>query len=456
MQTHKWDDFRVILALHRHGSLKAAAANLGVNISTVSRRLDVVEEALGIHLFDRTPEGTLPTEAANQLVPYAETMERAAFEFTHTLDGFEAEPEGVVRITAPPGLVDHFLAPNLTPLLRRYPKLRIEILSSIGYADLTRREADIALRAMRPVTGDLVATKLISSPWTVLASPRYRKELGRMKSPNDARWTTWGPELAHLGDARWILQNVDERNLVLRTNNMTAQVEAVRSGLAVMMAPTSFADLRGLEPVDLSRPLKRSIAEIGESSLWLVGHRALRDVPRISRGVGLPLRALPVVRYTPRVRATLALALVAGCTPTDNIFFRSELPSDVKWVAVALVDGDEVVVGGPGSSPPDEMPVRLLGSTAGYDEMILLGFDEALEREVGVSGSRAAADGLPHSRGLREKTPTRGVRRTARSEWGAGGDDLPAARDRGLGRGLSEPRGAGAHRCGRHLSRLRL
>jgi len=88
----RWDDVPVLLALAREGSLKRAAAHLRVNISTVSRRLDALEEAVGLHLFDRTPEGTRPTAAAERLLPFAESMEQAAFGMGRILEGFEAEP----------------------------------------------------------------------------------------------------------------------------------------------------------------------------------------------------------------------------------------------------------------------------------------------------------------------------------------------------------------------------
>lgn len=278
----RWDDLKVLLALHRRGSLKRAADELGVNISTVSRRLDALEELVGVHLFDRTPEGTRPTVAAEQLVPFAEGMERAAHGFSRGLEGFEIEPEGVVRLTAPPGIVDHFIAGALVDLARAYPKLRVQILSSIGYADLTRREADIALRLQRPAAGDFVSTRLAAQGWATLASPALAATLGRLRDPAAGRWVTWGADLAHLPDAQWIAANVPTERVVLETSSMTAQIEAVRAGLGLMLAPVAYAELRGLAAVDCAPKVRRSIDALPEGTLWLVGHRALREVPRIA------------------------------------------------------------------------------------------------------------------------------------------------------------------------------
>lgn len=278
----RWDDLRVVLALQRQGSLKRAAEQLRVNISTVSRRLDGLEELLGVHLFDRTPDGTRPTAAAEQLLPFAERMEEAAHGFVRGLEGFEVEPEGVVRITAPPGLVDHFLAPALVELCDAHPRLRIQVLSSIGYADLTRREADLALRIVRPAAGDFVATRLSTQGWTLVASASHASALGRLRDPDATRWVTWGEDLAHLPDSRWIAANVDRSRVVLETSSMTAQIEAVRGGLGVMLAPTVYADLPGLCAVSCTPKLRRSLDALPKGSLWLVGHRALREVPRIA------------------------------------------------------------------------------------------------------------------------------------------------------------------------------
>ncbi|MEM9695898.1 MAG: LysR family transcriptional regulator, partial [Myxococcota bacterium] len=166
----KWDDARLFLAVWRHGSLKRAAEGLGVNISTVSRRLEALERALHLPLFDRTPEGTLPTAAAAKLLPFAEAMEAAALGFAAGLTEFESEPEGVVHVTAPPGVVDPFLAPHVARLRMRYPRLRLEVSSRVDYLDLGRRQADLALRAHRPQSGDLVSKKLVATPWVILGS----------------------------------------------------------------------------------------------------------------------------------------------------------------------------------------------------------------------------------------------------------------------------------------------
>jgi DNA-binding transcriptional LysR family regulator len=110
-------DAQVLLALLRARSFSGAGVRLGVNASTVSRRLDALEAALGVHLFDRTPDGVLPTAAAEELGPHAEAMERAAAGLALAAQGREALPEGEVRLTAPPGVAEFLIAPALPRLL---------------------------------------------------------------------------------------------------------------------------------------------------------------------------------------------------------------------------------------------------------------------------------------------------------------------------------------------------
>jgi DNA-binding transcriptional LysR family regulator len=278
----RWDDLRVMLALVRRGSLKRGAEDLGVNVSTMSRRLDALEEAAGTHLFDRTPEGTKPTAATEQLVVFAEAMEQAAMGFSRGLERLEVEPEGDVRLACPPGVADHFLAPAVGDLCARHPKLRLTILSSIGYADLTRREADLALRTIRPAAGDFVAQRIATQGWCVVASPALAGEIGRLQQTGRARWVTWGEDLAHLVDRRWVDEHVPSERIALVTSSMTSLLEAVRADFGLMLVPTAYRALDGLCEVACAPKLRRSIDALPPSALWLVGHRALRDVPRIA------------------------------------------------------------------------------------------------------------------------------------------------------------------------------
>lgn len=112
------------------------------------------------------------------MLPHAEEMELAAIRFAAAGARVETEVEGTVRISMPPGIADTFIAPALVKLHARHPRLVVEIEASAGYADLTRREADLAIRVMRPTGGELVALKLVTVREVPLASPAYARALG--------------------------------------------------------------------------------------------------------------------------------------------------------------------------------------------------------------------------------------------------------------------------------------
>lgn len=282
LATIDWDQVRVFLAVARAGQLAGAAARLGLDVSTVSRRIDRLEDELGVHLFDRTRDGTVATAAAEAMLPAAEDMERGLAQFAAAVDAIETTAEGVVRLTAPPGLADSFIAPLLARFRERFPRVAVDLDASVGYADLTRREADLAVRATRPRSGDLIAVKLVSTMALPMTSAAYAAELGRLRRWSDARWITYGADLAHIPTARWVTEHVTGIVPVLRTSHFASQITAAAAGVGITLASEPFRFVRRLVPVSISRALQPSWEALPVEDLWLVGHRALRTVPRIA------------------------------------------------------------------------------------------------------------------------------------------------------------------------------
>ncbi len=281
MQAQDWEQIRVFLAVMREKTLSRAAARLAVDVSTISRRLDRLETDLGAPLFDRTREGTTPTLLAEQMLPHAEEMELAAVRFSAAGAQTETEVEGVVRLTVPPGIADAFIAPALVALHARHPKLLVEIDASVGYADLTRREADLAIRAQRPSSGDLVSMKLATAQSRPIGSPSYVKELGRLDRLEDARWIVWGNDLAQLPDSQWLKKHHPNAVPVLRTSHFASQLAAARAGLGLVVTAQPPGP-SGLVAVRIGKSLAGAWEELPVGQMWLVGHRALRHVPRVA------------------------------------------------------------------------------------------------------------------------------------------------------------------------------
>lgn len=278
----RWDDVRVFLALYRERNLSGAGKRLGLDASTASRRLAALEEALATPLFDRMPEGLRATLAAERLLPAAEETEAGMLRFATAVDGLERKVEGVVRLATFPGLADNFLPPIFARLLAAHPGLRLEVDVGAAVADLGRREADLALRSVRPQSGDLVMTKLLSSRWLLMAAPERARKIGKLAAWDDVPWIEWGADLAHIPSSRWLSTHAPTVRPVLRTSAGGAFVAAIEHDVGVGLMTEHFTAVRRIVPVKLAPALEPAAALWPVDDLWLVGHRALRDVPRVA------------------------------------------------------------------------------------------------------------------------------------------------------------------------------
>jgi DNA-binding transcriptional LysR family regulator len=276
-----WDDVRLFLALCRSKTVGRAGKALGVDASTVSRRLVLLEESVKATLFDRGRDGITPTKAAEDLMPVAEEIEAVITRFTTAAEGLEREISGPVRITCPPDVAEVVVMPLLRTLRARHPALRFDLDPGESVLDLTRREADLALRTVRPTSGDLIVTRLLSMRWVVAAAPELARELGTLKRWTDAPWVACGGRLAQVGPARWQARYVTTEPAV-RSESLSVLVAAVRTGIGVALLPEPSISFYGLVPVKLGAALRPDAAAWPGDDLFLVTHRALRHVPRVS------------------------------------------------------------------------------------------------------------------------------------------------------------------------------
>jgi len=277
----RWDDVRLFLALCRARTVGEAGRALAVDSSTVSRRLTALEEALATTLFDRNHEGITATKAAEDLLPVAEEMEAAMLRFAHAADGLEREVSGLVRIACPPDVANVLIAPLLRELFTLHPALRVEVAPGEAVIDLTRREADLALRTVRPAQGDLVVTRLTRVRWVLVASAELARELGTLRSWDDVPWVGWGPRLSMIGPAKWLERYAKGVDPVVRSDSLMVQIAAVSAGVGVTLMPEPSAQHYGLVPVKLAPSLRPAAADWPTDELFLVTLRALRDVPRV-------------------------------------------------------------------------------------------------------------------------------------------------------------------------------
>lgn len=272
-----WDDIRIFLAIHRAGSLSAAAGPLGLTQPTCGRRLAGLESALGMRLFDRTPEGLHLTAAGAGLVQPAEAMEAGARALALETAGRERDLEGVVRIATTELFAVSFLVDALRPLHARHPEIRFELVLSNEESDLLRREADLALRfgpeGTRPSPDRLVAQKLGDEPFDLYGADAYLAARGAPPDPAALAGHDVVVYSARNPASAWCASAFRGANVVLAVPSMLASSAAVAGGLGLGVIPRRaagrFPQLRRLSP------------EIARGTGWLIVSPDLRRAPRI-------------------------------------------------------------------------------------------------------------------------------------------------------------------------------
>ncbi|MBL8685803.1 MAG: LysR family transcriptional regulator [Myxococcales bacterium] len=270
-----WDDLRVLLAALREGSFTRAAARLGVEQSTVSRRIAALEARLGRPLFHRDRAGPSPTALGERLRAHAERVEREVHALVDTSERHERAVEGRVRLATTEAMAVQVIVPRVLPALRKkHPKLYVDLVTSDEQADLGAREADIALRFFRPTRGELRAQRIANVSVAPIASRAYRTQ-GR--SLRELDWIVYELGPGRSPEADWV-QRHTKRDPVMRCNGYLACVEAVRAGLGVSLLASAVCSW---DPTLRVLPLGDEGEALPALELWVVAPSSLRGVPRV-------------------------------------------------------------------------------------------------------------------------------------------------------------------------------
>jgi len=275
-----WDDLRYFLAVARHHSTLAAGRALKVNQSTVQRRLVELERGIGRPLAKRHPTGYRLTELGQEMVAYAERVELAVLAFEQRSEASRRDAVGVVRLTCPEPLVYRITQSSLLERFHaRYPEVRVEFVMSDRYLDITKGEADVALRSGDTDDNELVGRKIADSFWAVYASRKYVERHGKPNRVEDLELhplVGFDDTMTHHRAAKWLRQVAPNGKVVARNNSVLGLLYAVKSGIGVAPLPTALGDAEA----DLVRVLG-PIPELAR--IWrLLTHPDLRHTPRVS------------------------------------------------------------------------------------------------------------------------------------------------------------------------------
>jgi len=268
-------ELALLLSLVRGGTLSAAAPLAGVDTSTVFRTVQRIERSLGQRLFERSREGYRATELGQRLAEHAERIE-AELEAARSLAQVrEAAVSGLVRISTTDTLLNGLLLPSLHALRAAHPQLKLEIHARNELANLTQREADVALRATAKPPAHLVGRHLGPIRSAVFIARAAAPKRGRDIDLANASWIAVDEALPEHPSVRWRRKHLSRVEPALRLNSVQGVFDAVRRGLGVGIAPLFLA--RGVDDVTaITPPLDEC-----ETQLWLLTHPESRHLRRI-------------------------------------------------------------------------------------------------------------------------------------------------------------------------------
>ncbi|MBW7861498.1 MAG: LysR family transcriptional regulator [Rhodocyclaceae bacterium] len=267
-QVQDWDDLRLFLAVARAGSLSGAARSLGVTHSTVFRRIGAFEARLGVRLFDRLPGGYALTQAGEEMRDSVIRIEEEITSLALKVTGQDQRPTGTIRITTTDLLAVGVLPRHVAAFRAEWPEIEIEVVVADTVLDLTRREADVALRIGNPGQETLIGRRVGR-----LAFAAYAAAERPLGDPAEGDWIGYGS--AHGPLSRNLARWWPDARQVYRTNSIIAAHAGAKAGIGLAALPCVIADC------DPSLIRAAALPEDFMLDLWLLIHEDLRQTARI-------------------------------------------------------------------------------------------------------------------------------------------------------------------------------
>ncbi|MBN8917573.1 LysR family transcriptional regulator [Xanthobacter sp. YC-JY1] len=271
-----WDDFRLVRAIAETGSLAGAAEQLAVNHSTVFRRLGTLEQQLGARLFERARAGYVPTPMGEEMVRLAEHMADEVLAVERRITGQDLRPSGELRVTTNDTLLVHMLTPIFASFRAAYPEIRLDVVISNQSLSLSKRDADVAIRASDRPGDTLVGRRMASIAWGIYGSAT--QDISGPLDPADLRrhdWIGFSDNLGAIKPAKWLRERVGEEKIIYRVNTVLGLAEAAAAGIGLALLPCFIA---AVTP-GLVQLMGRQ-SEL-ESGLWLLTHPDIKATARV-------------------------------------------------------------------------------------------------------------------------------------------------------------------------------
>ena len=278
-----WDDLRFFVALARNRKLNAAAAHLRVDATTVGRRVERLSRELNATLLESGPSGYTLTSAGETLLRHAEEVERSVLSASGALTGERSRLSGAVRISLSEGFATWVVAPQLPSFRVAHPDIRLEIVTTNGFLNPSKREADLAVMLARPNRGPLVSRKLAGYGLGLYASTDYVAQHGQVDGIaqlNGRPLIGYIPDFIYSDELRYLEEVEPDAVPVLSSSSINVQIAMVRAGLGLSVLPHFV----GLQAQGLVRQCADTV-EI-QRDFWLVVHRDFRRLARVEAVIG--------------------------------------------------------------------------------------------------------------------------------------------------------------------------
>ncbi len=277
MQSSDWNDFQAFLAVARAGQMARAASTLGVDATTVGRRLRRLETRTGVTLFEQTREGQVLTEAGEAMLAEVEAMAQAASRIAeHAASG--SGPAGLLRISLSEGFASWIVAPALRSFVEANPRLVVDLVASSGFLSPSKREADLAVTLSRPRAGPVIAGKLSDYTLRLYATRGYLAQRGLPTKAQELaqghRLVGYIPDLLYAPELRYLAEIEADLSATVRSSSINAQHRMIAAGAGIGVLPCFVGDAdKWLVPVLPDQRITRSF--------WLVTHKDTHNLARV-------------------------------------------------------------------------------------------------------------------------------------------------------------------------------